>query len=267
MKVLFAIDATDHWHAAAKAVGRFVAAAGGEVAILAAVRREKARRTALEAARRLLDLSEGALSTKIRRGFLETALAEAAREETFDLVVVPPLGMRDTLTGGHLRSTIARRVHASTLLLRRGRGHPRRILVCTQGPLHGLDNLEAASTLARVFEAEITVLHVASAFPLTAEATAEMERLTEHFLETDTPEARHLREVEQSLARRGLAGRLKVRFGVVVDEILDEVVEGKHDLLVVGAHHPTRDDYLLADVTGNVVRDSPVSTLVVRKRA
>lgn len=264
MKVLLTVDATERWSAAARAVGRFVRARGGDVTVLTTLLRAKAREAAFAKAKRALALPDASVRTLFRAGVVENAVPAAVRDGTYDLVVVPPLGVRDWLTNGLLKNTLVRRIPTTTLVLAKHQEDIERILVCTQGPRHGNVNFDAAVLLAKVFDATLTVLHVQSSFALTDSGAAELERWSRDFLHADTAEARHLADLEGRMREAGVRGEVKVRFGLVVDEILAELEAGGADLLVVGAHHPGREGFLYQDMAGVLVRESPVSTLVVR---
>jgi nucleotide-binding universal stress UspA family protein len=50
----------------------------------------------------------------------------------------------------------------------------------------------------------------------------------------NTPEGEHLRQALAVLTGLGVPAVARVRHGLIIDEILAEVHEGNHDLLVVG---------------------------------
>jgi len=56
-----------------------------------------------------------------------------------------------------------------------------------------------------------------------------------HLLETDTPQARRLKEALATLEGMGVAAEVHVRHGPVVHEILREIREGGYDLVGVGS--------------------------------
>lgn len=74
----------------------------------------------------------------------------------------------------------------------------------------------------------------------------------------------------QRLAKIAAANGLKedsvrLRHGVVFDEVLAEARETKADLIVMASHHPEFSDYLLGSNATTVVRHADCSVLVLRK--
>ncbi len=266
MNVLLYVDDSRHWHAAARAVGALVRRTGGHVTVLTTEWTSSARREAIAEAKRVLALPEDAVEAKSRLGLVENVLPDEVRLGGHDLVVVGRLGSLDWLTNGLIAHLIVRRTPASTLIVRGKLDLVRRVLVCTEGPLHGSRAVDAGARMARAFDATATVLHVLSQFPLTYEGSEALDEVTAHFLDSsDLPEAAHLRRAKAQLRAERVRGTVKVRVGLVVDEILAEVQEGRHDVLVIGAHDPVgREGFLYQDIASLLIRASPVTVLVVR---
>jgi nucleotide-binding universal stress UspA family protein len=264
-RILLHVDDSDRWHAAAALVGAYARATGAHVTVLSALLLPGNRGKALDQARRLLDLPEGRVEPLGRPGLIEYVLPDAARKSDADLVVVGRLGSADRLTSGLIAHLLVKRTPASVLVAR-GKGQAvRKVLVCTEGARHGLVNFERAVEIARAFDADLRVLHVRSQMALTQQRQPDLEEETRTFLAGPSPEAAHLRELEARIASEGLRGGVEVRHGLVVDEILDALHEGGHDLLVLGAHEVKGEGGLLyEDLAGNILRSSHVSTLVVR---
>ena len=56
----------------------------------------------------------------------------------------------------------------------------------------------------------------------------------EQLMSGDTPEGEHLRQALTILTDLGIQAVARVRHGLVIDEILAEIHEGNHDLVIVG---------------------------------
>lgn len=264
-RILLHVDDSDRWHAAAALVGAYARATEAHVIAVSALLLPGNRGKALDQARRLLDLPEGRLETVGRPGLIERVLPDAARRADADLVVVGRLGSADRLTSGLIAHLLVKRTPASVLVARGKAKAVRKVLVCTEGARHGLVSFERASEFARAFDAEVRVLHVRSQMALTQQRQPDLEEETRTFLAGPSPEAAHLRELKARMAREGLRGGVEVRHGLVVDEILDALQEGGHDLLVLGAHEVKGEGGLLyEDLAGTILRGAPVSTLVAR---
>ena len=267
IRLVLYVDDSRHWHPAAKLVGEFVRRAGGHVTVTSALLLPGGRQRAMDKAVEILGLPAEQVTTTGRPGIVEYTLPDVARKADADVVVVGRLGSADRLTSGLIAHLVAKRTPASVLI---ARGRPdalRKILVCTEGSRHGATDFERAATIAKAFGARLDVLHVASQMGLTDAARAEIDDDLRDFLHSDAPEAEHLRDLEKRLAEKRLEGRILVRAGLVVEEILDALREGGHDLLVIGAHDIAAPGAnLYEDFASLILRSSPVSTLVVRDR-
>lgn len=229
---------------------------------------EKVRQS-LERAIDLLAQEVAALETRTKMGHAAEEILSETEEREYDLVIVGSRGRRG-ITRFLLGSTAARIVqHApiSVLIVKGQQPSLRRILICTGGEERGEEDIRFGGMIAQSTGAQVTILHVISQLPLTPEARFEdLEATKKELLQQEIPEAIHLRKGLQILKGLGVAGEVKIRRGLVVDEILAEAEEG-YDLLVVGAHAaPGLYRFLLDDLTTQIVLGSPRPVLVVKPK-
>lgn len=263
-RIVLYVDDSTFWHPAARLVGEYARKRGASVTVTTSLLLPGKRQRALDQAVALLELPPGDVRAVGRPGIIEYTLPDIAREEKATVVVVGRLGSADRLTSGLIAHLIAKRTPASVLI---ARGRPdtlRRVLVCTEGSVHGMANFQRAADLAEVFGAAVDVMHVVSQMGLTDVGSAELEEDLRDFVASDAPEAEHLRKLRDEIDARGLEGRIIIRRGLVVDEILQVLRQGDHDLLVIGAHDPHGRGHLYEDLASNILRSSPTSTLLVR---
>jgi nucleotide-binding universal stress UspA family protein len=185
----------------------------------------------------------------------EDAIASAAAREPADLVVTAPAGRRGLtrLIHGSMVAKVASTVAASVLVVRRGAVPPRRLVVAVSGSARGLVHVGLAARLGRAWGAHVTILLVLSQVRL-AELGDDEE---------GGPLMAHLRRAEELLRSTGAAGAVCVRHGLVVDEILDEMQEGAHDLLILGTHRSGVNDPMYEDLTSELLGRLQTSALVV----
>lgn len=264
-RIVLYVDDSDRWHGAARTVAAYARAIGANVTVVCALLLPGHRQKTLQEAKRLLDLPEARVDLVGRPGLVEYVLPSIARSVGAELVVVGRLGSADRITSGLIAHLLVKRTPASVLIARGRVGVLRKLLVCTEGARHGVVNFEKAVELARPFDARVDVLHVLSQMALTQEHEQDVRSAARTFLESSAPEAEHLRDLGGRLRRAGLKGEVHVRSGLVVDEILDALHEGGHDLLVLGAHEVRGEgSHLYEDLASTILRSSHVSTLVVR---
>jgi sulfate transport system ATP-binding protein len=132
-----------------------------------------------------------------------------------------------------------------------GAALPRRILVCIAVGEPGKEDISFAERLAWRLAAQVTVLTV----------------LPGPDQEPPPHVRRFLDAAARALGRRGVEVRTKVRCGTPRREILAEVTDGGHDLLVIGAPQPPAGQPLgLHGVVERLLTDRPCPVLVVRAR-
>lgn len=265
MKILLYVDDSPFWHQAARLIGRFARHDGAHVTVVATAWLGMHRARAVTEARRLLDLPADQIHTIERAGLVEYIVPDIAQEIKADLVVIGRLGSLDRLTSGLVAVLLVKRTPCSILIIRPQLRNVNRILVCTEGPKHGEENFDLAARAASAFDAHLTVLHVASQMGITESGRESLAQDLRDFLASGRPEARHLVDLRKRFTGEGLRGEVKIRRGLVVDEVFAETYEGGHDILVIGAHDEQgMQGFLYEDFASVLVRNSPVSTLVLR---
>lgn len=262
-RIVLYVDASKTWHQAGRLVAQYVRQMGGHVTVVSSALLPRTRERVLADARRVLALSDDQLAVVGRAGLTERVVPDVAREARADLVVVGHLGALDALTNHYAAHAILKRTRCSVLFVRGRLEGVRSAVVCTEGSRFGAANFEAAAVFARAFAAKLTVLHVLSQMGLESDTPTVDAAHIADFLASDDPVAQHLRDLDARMHELGLDGAIKVRLGLVVDEIRAEVGSG-HDLLVIGAHVTDDGGALLEDVADDILHASPVSTLVVR---
>ncbi len=273
MKILICTDGSRYAEEAIRFGGLIAKGAKAHLTLLGVIEgpneMEKVRKS-LERAKDLLAQDVAALETKTRMGHAAEEILSETEERGYDLVVVGSRGRRG-ITRFLLGSTAARIVqHApiSVLIVKGEWPSLRRILICTGGEERGEEDVRFGGMVARFTEAQVTILHVMSQLPLTPEARLEdLEVTKEELLKREAPEAVHLRKGLQILRELGMAGEVKIRRGLVLNEILAEAEEGGYDLLVIGAHAaPGLYRFLLDNLTTQIVLGSPRPVLVVKPK-
>lgn len=262
-RILVYVDASQHWLAPVRTVGDYARATDASVTILTTEWSRTKREAAFARAKGILGLPEEKVTLASRVGLVEYVLPEVSRGH--DLAVVGRVGSLDFLTNRLVSVHLARRSACDVLLVRGKAERLERILVATEGARHGEADVRTAARFAKALGARVTVLHVRSEMALTDDAHDELASAAAAFLEGPSQTAEHLRKMQDLLVAEGVRGGVKVRYGTVVDEILAELSEGHHDLLVLGAHEKEGDEtFYYEDISALLVRASPVSCLVVR---
>lgn len=213
------------------------------------------------------------LKRLIRRGdSYEQILAEAV-EHTYDLVVVGGGGQHHGLLHfkvGSTTSKLARKLHTHFLVARNVPTQIGKVLVCTGAEAPAVDTMRVGGQMVAGLTAEVAVLHVMSQISLKpGSIPEELVATADTAIAKNTREGQHLQRAIQQLNQAGISGPLvpRLRHGLVVDEVLAEVKEGKYDLMIVGAHYQKGQNrwlgILLDDVTDQLINQAPCSVLIV----
>jgi sulfate transport system ATP-binding protein len=205
--------------------GELARRAHARVAVLGPAGEGDAGDKALQEAKEVLGSGLAALETRLTGEGPAEAVAEEVSRRPCDLVILslPP---RD---GVELAEAVlgAGQHH---LLLAPAEGQPAvpaRLLICVAVGEPGKEDVSFSGRLARHLGAEVTILTV---IPEAARGT-QAEPQAERFLAGSA----------RTLRRLGVPVATRIRHGAVREEILSQIAEGGHDLLVLGAPLPGRD--------------------------
>ncbi len=208
---------------------------------------------------------QGSIVFETAQGSPLEVLCERCEAGAYDLLIAAPTGQGrlDELAHG---SRIRRMVHdtnASVLVARQAPPAIRRILVGVGTAEHALIDVRVAVGLAHAFQAELTVVHIASQVPLMFTGLEQMRMELDSYLQSGLPGVQVLAAAQEIIAEAGLEPRIHLREGLVRDELMDEA-KG-YDLVVIGAHAGQGwMSRMLDDVADYMVRHCPIPTLVVR---
>ncbi|MCI0398923.1 MAG: ATP-binding cassette domain-containing protein [Chloroflexi bacterium] len=190
-----------------------------------------------------------ALETRTTTLDLAEAVAEEVEHHPVDLVVLPA-GAPETRS--RTVEAFLQTGEHHLLLVPGEQALPEKALICIATGEPGKEDVLFAGRLLRHLGAEATLLSI---LPRTATSPHAQEK-TSRFLESGI----------RTLEMLGVPARLTIRTGRVAEEIVHEMEEGGHDLLVLGAPLTNRERQLTLDgVTGQVLNqalDHPI--LIVR---
>lgn len=243
----------------------------GQVTLLGVVSREKDRdtlRATLSKTVKRLEKHGIAVSLRIETGSPESIVMAELEQETYDLVALGALG------GKRSRRTffatvgmrIVERAQNSVLLIKGNNPELSRVLICASGAGHGHLAVWAGASIACGAQAQATVLHVVDALPAMYAGLEQMEETLAELLQSDTERARELTWAAQVVKAECDISELKLRRGIVTEEILREAHKGKHDLIVLGSSRASGGlvRALMGDVAREIVNRAERPVLVVR---
>jgi len=139
-------------------------------------------------------------------------------------------------------------------------------VVCTGGKTFIDAAVKLTGKVAAAVGASVTLLHVMAEPPAIYADLVRLEEDVDQLLQSGSELGRNLRAQRENLQRLGVATTVRVRHGLVLEQVFAEVRENKHDLIVAGSSQ-TRGPlghYIMGDLTRSIVNRADIPVLVAR---
>ncbi len=142
----------------------------------------------------------------------------------------------------------------------------RRILLCTSGGPDADKAVEFTGKLARCVNAVVNLFHVMQEPPAVYADLIRLEEDAARLLESNSKLGRVLRHQKDLLEQLGVFGEIRLRHGLVAQELLKELQRGDYDLVVSGSSPAEQRlyKYVLGDATREILTRARLPVLVVR---
>ena len=270
MRILIATDGSPQSDTAIHLARQIQKLVAGSLTLLTVIKQESEHAQAEAILLRATTLlNEGMHAhTRIRTGSVAEEIVREVIEGNHDLVV---LGDKEqhSLASRLLTPTVMRVINQlpCPVIVARGEVRPlRRVLVCESGRDPSLLNrlIERLAVLLNHAD-ELTTLHVMSQIAAAPGVPGwELRAEAEELIEKQTNEGTLLEDDLAQLANLNVRLEAKVRHGLVVREILEEMQSGDYDLVVIGAHQGEGwERFLLDDLANELIRQADRTLLVV----
>jgi nucleotide-binding universal stress UspA family protein len=205
---------------------------------------------------------------RVEVGNAEQIVRREIAQTTYDLVSLGALASKRSRKGflTPVALHIIEEARTSVLVIKGEREALSRVLICASGSEIGHLAVWAGAALACGAGAQATLLHVVDAMPAMYAGLEQMEETLAEFLQVDTEASRELKWAAQVVKAECEISEVKLRRGIVVDEILRESQVGDHDVIVLGSSQaaPGLVRALMGDVTRDIVDRAQRPVLVVR---
>jgi nucleotide-binding universal stress UspA family protein len=209
-----------------------------------------------------------AVDVRVEVGSAQKALLDGIKQGTFDLIAVSvaaanraPNALLVPVAG-----RILEQAQGSVLFVKGDRQALSRVLICSSATEQGRLPIRTGAEVACATGAQATVLHVLDALPAMYTGLERMEETLAELLQCDTAVAQELKWAAQIIKAKCKPAELKLRRGIVADEIVQEGEKGNYDLIVLGSSRSPGKivRVLMGDVTAEVVGRAQRPVLVVR---
>src|SRR5205809_2553764 len=142
----------------------------------------------------------------------------------------------------------------------------KRFLVCTGGKEFIEQAVQLTGKLAAAVEASVTLLHVMAEPPAVYADLVSLEEDVDRLLESGSELGMNLLEQKKELERVGVSAEVRVRHGIVIDQVFKEVREGDYDLIATGTSQARGllRHYIMGDLTRSILNRANSPVLVAR---
>ena len=144
--------------------------------------------------------------------------------------------------------------------------HLRRFLVCTGGKEFIEQAVEFTGKLAAAMHASVTLLHVMAAPPAMYADLVRLEENVDQLLESKSELGTNLRRQKRELESLDVPAEVRLRHGIVIDQVFEEARAGDYDLIVTGTSQARGllRHYIMGDLTRSILNQASCPVLVAR---
>lgn len=273
MNMLIAVDGSPHSQITLQLGAQFAALTGGPVTILMVARSNSEKNTARSHLEKAAETMSGELKsvhTKIRTGSPVKEVIRELRDGGYGVAVLgsQPVADRIKRIFGPTLDQIVSKSPCSVLIAKNELGSLKRILICDSGA-EGPPLIERFIGQFRVLikpDTQVTLLHVMSQMSAGPGVRGwQLRADAEELIEAHTPEGDLLEHDVHEMEYFDIEPNIVVRHGWVVDEIIAESEQGKHGLIVIGAHREQGwQRLLLDDIAHQIIVQSDLPVLVIK---
>lgn len=272
MRWLISTDGTTHAQNTARFAASLLQTEHDEVVLLGVVN----RKTKIELTRALDELEEllnGSIKERIlQEGSIVKVIEQVASKKSFDIAVYASRGRRGLtkILFGSVAAKLAQEMPCSVLIVRNLPQSVKKVLVASTLSEGHEAPVELAARMASTSSASLTILHVMSQITLTLDSMEDdLQLSSEQAILQGTREGKGFEHMLKTAHTQSIDAQHLIRYGLVEDEIVKEVLEGDYDLLVLGAHWLAHErnlmELLVEDVTNAVLLNTRCPVLIVRK--
>jgi len=270
MKILICSDGTSPADSAIRIGGLLAGPTRAETTLLGIAENpqdERPLRDALEAQAQSLRTHDVIPEIVVRAGEPIRQILEQSSTAIYDLVVIG--AQQKGTTGLYWRSEktyeVIKSIRPPVLVAIGECTALKKFLVCTGGKKTIEKAVQLTGKLAAAVGASVTLLHV-MAEPAIYADLVRMEEDVHRLLESKSELGTNLRRQRRELERLGVSAAVRLRHGIVIDQVFEEAREGDYDLIVTGTS-PARGllrHYIMGDLTRSILNHANCPVLVAR---
>ena len=271
MKILICSDGTDPEDKPAKLGGLLAGPCQAATTLLGIAEKsadEKPLRAALESEVELLRSYGVSPEIVVLEGEPIRQILQQTAEQPYDIVIIGARRRRNTGLYWYSERTyeVIKAIPPPVLVALGDCKQLKRFLVCTGGKHFIEEAVQLTGKVAAAVGASVTLLHVMAEPPAIYADLVQLEEDVDQLLESGSELGLNLRRQKEDLERLGVAAEVRIRHGIVLDQVFLEARAEDYDLIVTGssqARGPLRH-YIMGDLTRSIVNRAHCPVLVAR---
>lgn len=271
MKILICSDGMPASENAIELAALLAGPLKAEITLLGIVEKssdEQPLREALERQAQSLRTQSAQPQIVVRAGEPVRQILDQTSNASYDLVLV---GARWTgATGHYWRSErtyeVIKAIQPPVLVAIGERKQLKRFLVCTGGKEFIERAVQFTGQIAAALGASVTLLHVMAEPPAIYVNLVELEENVDQLLESKSELGTNLGREKRELEHLAVPTEVRLRHGIVIDQVFEEVQAGNYDLIVSGTSQARGllGHYIMGDLTRSILNRANVPVLVAR---
>jgi nucleotide-binding universal stress UspA family protein len=271
MRVLICSDGTDTADLPARIGGLVAGPCNAAVTLLGIAERpqdEEPLRAALQSEAQLLASFGVTPEIIVGAGEPIAQILQQTSSNTFDLVII---GARIKQTGerrwrSQRTYEVIKAIPAPVLVAAGERTSFTKFLVCTGGKRYIEPAVKLTGEIAKCAGASITLLHVMAEPPAIYADLVRLEEDVDALLAAGSELGQNLRLQKESLEKLGVRADVRVRHGMVLEQVFRELRDGGYDMIVTGSSQArgALQHYIMGDLTKSIVDRARCPVLVAR---
>jgi nucleotide-binding universal stress UspA family protein len=271
MKILICSDGMPASENAIELTALLAGPLKAEITLLGVVEKssdERPLREALEKQAQSLRTQNAQPEIIVHAGEPIRQILDQTSKTSYDLVII---GARWTgATGYYWRSEktyeVIKAIQPPVLVAIGECKHLKRFLVCTGGKEFIEQAVQFTGEIAAALGASVTLLHVMAAPPAIYVNLVQLEENVDQLLESKSELGINLLRQKRDLERLAVPAEVRLRHGIVIDQVLEEARAGDYDLIVTGTSQARGllGHYIMGDLTRSILNRANCPVLVAR---
>jgi nucleotide-binding universal stress UspA family protein len=271
MKILVCSDGTSSAETAIHLGGLLGGTLKAQIALLGIAETssdEQPLRNALQKQAELLSARGMSADIIVESGEPVRQIADQTSKTSYDLVIIGARWIG--ATGHYWRSEktyeVIKTIQPPVLVAIGECKHLKRFLVCTGGKEFIEQAVQFTGKLASAVNASVTLLHVMAEPPALYADLVRLEENVDQLLASKSELGTNLRRQKRELERLRVSAEVRLRHGIVIDQVFEEVRAGDYDLIVTGTSQARGllRHYIMGDLTRSILNHANCPVLVAR---